>query len=62
MIYKYQDEITDAIILFGSLIVREVIELVDASNPQLTYTTFINLNMLRYAECTKFLFHVKKTK
>ena len=48
--------ISDAITLFGNVIVREVLDLIRISNVEVMYNTFKSMNMKRHADCIEFLF------
>ena len=48
--------ISNAITLFGSAVVREVLDLVRVGSVDVIYTTLQNMNMKRHADCVAFLF------
>jgi|688.fasta_scaffold01094_85 hypothetical protein len=42
--------------VFGSTVVREVLELTKISNPTVVTEVFNDMNMSRHAECAEYLF------
>ena len=50
----------DALTLFGSVIVNEVMNVVKISSAMTAYCTFYQMRMIEHYECTKFLFPITK--
>ena len=50
----------DALTMFGSLVVNEVLNVIKASSASTAYYTFYQMRMIDHYECTKFLFPITK--
>ena len=48
--------IHEAITLFGSVIVREILDLVRVGDVRVIHSTLQSMNMNRHADCVEFLF------